>query len=341
MNYLCFFFRQSKSRAATVVAALLHVQVAFAASVNPATINIITETHREKPEWRWTPKLQFTIVGPIASGSTLSIVTFGSDGRRWTRAECGASVLAQGERERVNDCGERMDARYSINQTGVFAFEIVLSNPLSGDSRKLYTGKFRVGQYVYNPTKASDRSRQFYYTVDNDWRLSVGLLRDVPQDYHRTLAVDLWFKRTIIDLSRLSAHLIYQGKEVASIGGSLIFTVNRQEPNPEEFHGVTFNLPALFSAEHPENFRVHKLYENPGAYQLKVLRDGKLARTIDFSIGPDGRFAANGISVPAGIAASSLVVPVTISGDSDGVWNPSAWKTDMHWGNPITGFTPR
>jgi hypothetical protein len=341
VKYLCFFFRQSMSRAATVIAALLPMQIAFAASVNPATINIFTETHREKPEWRWTPKLQFTIVGPVASGSTLSIVTIGADGKPWTRVECGAPVLAEGERERVNDCGERLDSRPSINQTGVFGFEIVLSNPLTGSATKLYAGKFKVGRYVYNPTRATDRNRQFYYTVDNDWRLSIGLMREMARDYHRTLAVDLWFKRTITDLSRFSAHLIYGGKEVANAGGSLIFTVNRHEANPAEFHGLTFNLPALFSAEHPENFRIHKLYENPGAYQLKVQRDGKLARTIDFSIGPDGRFAANGISVPAGIAANSLVVPVTISGDSDGVWNPSAWKTDMHWGNPIIGFTPR
>lgn len=332
---------QVACRVAAGIATLLLMNIAYAAAVNPATINIITESHQDKPEWRWTPKVQFTIIGPVASGSTISIVTIGAEGKRWTRVECGAPLLAEGERERVNDCGERLDSRTSINQTGVFGFEIVLSNPLIGSATKLYTGKFKVGRYVYNPTRATDRNRQFYYPVDNDWRLPVGLMREVERDYHRTLAVDLWFKGTIADLSRFSAHLMYGGKEVANVGGSLIFTVNRHETNPDEFHSLTFNLPALFSAEHPENFRMYKLYENPGAYQLKVLRDGKLARTMGFSIGTDGRFASNGISVPLGIAANSLVVPVTVSGHSDGVWNHSAWKTDLHWGNPIMGFTPR
>ena len=39
-----------------------------------------------------------------------------------------------------------------------------------------------------------------------------------------------------------------------------------------------------------------------------------------------------------GFALVVVIVPVTIIGDQDGMWNRTAWKTDAFYGNPLTGF---
>nr|ART36717.1 D602 [uncultured bacterium] len=83
----------------------------------------------------------------------------------------------------------------------------------------------------------------------------------------------------------------------------------------------------------------HYLSENAGEYELKVLRNKKLARSIKFTVGPDGGFE-NGINAANKIGGRRVIVPVMIIGDQDGPWDKSAWRTDAFYGNPLTGFTP-
>src|SRR3712207_7197263 len=43
---------------------------------------------------------------------------------------------------------------------------------------------------------------------------------------------------------------------------------------------------------HPNSFRLDK---NPGTYEIKVLRRGKLVRSTKFTVGSDGKIVDNGI----------------------------------------------
>jgi hypothetical protein len=76
---------------------------------------------------------------------------------------------------------------------------------------------------------------------------------------------------------------------------------------------------------------------SPGDYQIKVLQDGKLTRTADFKVGPDGSFD-NGIASANKLGSDKVIVPVKVLVDH-APWNKLAWKTEAFYGNPLTGFT--
>jgi hypothetical protein len=82
-----------------------------------------------------------------------------------------------------------------------------------------------------------------------------------------------------------------------------------------------------------------KMAANPGEYEFKVLWNNKLARSIKFTVGPNGKLD-NGIATANKIGTERVIVPVQIIGVQDGQWNTTAWRTDAFYGSPLTGFTP-
>lgn len=80
------------------------------------------------------------------------------------------------------------------------------------------------------------------------------------------------------------------------------------------------------------------LAANPGEYEVKVLREGDLARSAKFTVGPDGRLVDNGITQKNNLGGLAMVLPVKVLGTGDGTWDTSAWKTDAFYGNPLSGF---
>jgi hypothetical protein len=82
---------------------------------------------------------------------------------------------------------------------------------------------------------------------------------------------------------------------------------------------------------------IHVLAENPGEYEVKILRNNKLARSLKFTVAPGGSFD-NGIAKSNKLGSNRVIVPVQIIGDQDGIWDRNAWR-DAFYGNPLTGFT--
>jgi hypothetical protein len=80
----------------------------------------------------------------------------------------------------------------------------------------------------------------------------------------------------------------------------------------------------------------HKLYQNPGEYEFKLLREGKLSRLIKFSVNKDGRIIDTKIGNGQGFNG---VFSAKIVGNGDGISNNSAWNEGWR-GNTITGFAP-
>jgi hypothetical protein len=82
---------------------------------------------------------------------------------------------------------------------------------------------------------------------------------------------------------------------------------------------------------------------NPGNYEIKVLWNDELSRSIKFTVGAGGGFASG---VPLlykvrnvdGDRLTGVIVPVAILDAQDGPWNKAAWKTDAFYGNPPVGF---
>ena len=66
-----------------------------------------------------------------------------------------------------------------------------------------------------------------------------------------------------------------------------------------------------------------KMASNPGEYEFKLLWNNKLARSIKFVVGPDGKLD-NGIATSNKLGNDRVIVPVQIIGDQDGQWNKLA-----------------
>ncbi len=87
---------------------------------------------------------------------------------------------------------------------------------------------------------------------------------------------------------------------------------------------------------HPE---IHAVSTKPGEYEVRVLRHNRLARTIKFTVGSDGRIVNNGLGTSIGMPWVNFV-SVAIHGNQDGPWDKNAWKTEGFYGNLLKGFTP-
>ena len=76
--------------------------------------------------------------------------------------------------------------------------------------------------------------------------------------------------------------------------------------------------------------------------QAKVLRGDppELARSIKFTVGPDGKIVDSGVAAASSVLTRRVLVPVQIIGDMDGQWDRNAWKTEAFYGHPLKGFTP-
>jgi hypothetical protein len=73
--------------------------------------------------------------------------------------------------------------------------------------------------------------------------------------------------------------------------------------------------------------------------EVKVLRNGKLARVAKFTVGADGKIVDNGIGKSNNLGAPRMILPVQIVGADDGEWDKTAWKTGAFYGNSLSGFT--
>ena len=83
----------------------------------------------------------------------------------------------------------------------------------------------------------------------------------------------------------------------------------------------------------------HLLSGNLGEYEIKVLSKGHVARSIKFTVGPDGKFD-NGIAAANQLGRGGVIVPVQKLGTLDLQSHPIAWRTDAFYNNRLQGFTP-
>jgi len=84
---------------------------------------------------------------------------------------------------------------------------------------------------------------------------------------------------------------------------------------------------------------LYLMSENPGDYEIKILYQGHLVRSIKFAVDAEGKLVDNGIAASNKLGNNRVIVPVQVLGDADGKWDKTAWKTEAFYGNPLTGFT--
>jgi len=147
--------------------------------------------------------------------------------------------------------------------------------------------------------------------------------------------------------SKYAAYLYYKGQMVAEAipESAVCEALNQPESNQDSANAYcrsvfTFQKAILWDKEPGvmEPGFYYEMYKNPGEYEIKVLQNGKLARTAKFTFGSDYKIADNGLVKQNSVGTLRVLVPAQIIGEQDGQWDRNAYKTDAFFGNPLSGF---
>ena len=308
-------------------------------------------------QWSWVPRMQFRVNGPIASGSQL-YVEFSTPTGPWVKFDCNTDAIEKGYWWKT-ECGGRQipEAQGSL-YTGPVTFTIKMRNELQGTDSTLFTGKMKVAKAKTNEV-GPKAAQKFVYWVDQDWNLPIGYVYLTASDVFGWKLPDLhvafWVRG---DAYKFDPHLFYQGKEIGKkfLDGTEIGRAGcdaEVEINPTHYveesvpqkakwarvECTFYNVKGSNTTGDDTTKDLFTLAANPGEYEFKILWNNKLARSIKFTVQPGGKFD-NGIATSNQLGNDRVIVPVTIIGDQDGMWNKTAWQTDAFYGNPLKGFTP-
>ena len=338
-------------------------------TVNKPSIQITLRTHQQyyrngqedQETWSWTPRIVYRVIGPIAAGSQLSVDFTLPSGKPWIKFDCNTKETAAGywwETECGVNSADVKDEQASI-ETGVAGFKINLKNELEGTNKTLFSGKFKVEKFHVGVVDLPKFKNNFSYYVNYDWNLPIGYVYGYdgmdarvgypPSPTEARLTFVTWFKGDPknLEYGQYVAYLYYQGKLVADSagGGDKYGSSNCQITNaayhesPNTYCRRRFTVNAMVWDKQPEfHPRDFPMYKNPGEYEIKVLENGKLARTAKFTMGANFQLVETGIGPNNNLGTGRIVVPVQVIGDQDGQWDRNAFKTDAFFVNPLTGF---
>lgn len=301
--------------------------------------------------WSWRPRYFFTVAGPLAGGSQISVSFFKPDGSLWFTQPCETPEIAEGATGNITNPNDGGDAslRQTTTTTGNFTFKVNLKNELTSTNKTLFNGKFTVGKFHSGPDVPANKN-QFEYYVEHDWLLPIGYLyfdtrlnEEAPP-----MRLSIWFRGETQE-EDVAAYVFYKGKQICSTKVSeqgsaypkFAVSTTGSDSDPMwrsilfSFHNVAAYYKQISANSKP---MWHFLDANPGEYEIKVLRKGKLARVVTFTVGADGKVVDNGIAQKNKMGNFALVVPVKILPGQDGKAKPETVKTDAFYGNPLTGF---
>jgi hypothetical protein len=306
--------------------------------------------HGKNPKmWSWVPEFKFSLTKGRNSGDQ-HYIEYTVPGGATIKSDCQLNQNGTGF-----ECGGRSipEEKGSIH-TGLVNFNIKVRNELQGIDTTLFTGRMKVAR-ACNNTNCSASAGEWVYYVDHDWNLPIGhIYYDMRNQDKPSFNVAFWARG---DAYRMEPHLFYQGKEIGRVQledgtpvGSPICRVSIENAATHTPQGMSwkakwtrvdceFPLVKGWDKSGDKRKDMFKLADNPGEYEFKVLWNNKLARSIKFTVGPNGKID-NGIATANKLNTGRVIVPVTIIGDQDGQWDRNAWKTESFYGNPLSGFTP-
>jgi hypothetical protein len=305
--------------------------------VDKMSIKIYFRAQRAEAEWRWTPKIDFNIFGKAADSVIWTVEYTLPNGKPFVKIDCSDNGNSQDTFSNVENCGNDLEWKDATNLTGNFGFQIRMTDELNSINKVLYSGKFTVNKILYNPAKNPAFNKNFYYYVDYDWRMTTAYVGAWQTEFTpRHLFTWLWVKKSTTNLNS-TGYLFYNGKKIGEASPSADMSYTPEENENADFTRLRFEFNAVYQkadAERKPDW--WKLYENPGEYEIKILRAGELSRVLKFSIGKDGLVQTNiGKEVHEGYGG--IIVPVQISGTTDGTLNQTILKSGW-WGNPISGL---
>ncbi len=314
-------------------------------SVTPRTVTLFKG---DGSTYSWTPVIKFDTNGPLPSGAQYYAVVSLPTGAPWVELDC---KWVGGSQSNYYQCGgPDVPEEKGTTAAGLFPFAIKMRNELKETDEMLFTGKVRIEKAPVDDGTPAERARKSFFYPAHDWALPIGYVFYGPEENY--LYTVFWVRGNTYNIQ---PHIFYKGRELdyggtdksscntrAEVGDAYIRSV---KPAPV-WRLVECRLHTVLVRDkgNRDDTR-HRLMSNPGEYEIKVLWNDELARSLKFNVGPDGNFAG-GIPLLYRIDArsderlSGVIVPVQVIGAQDGPWNKNAWKTDAFYGNPPQGFAP-
>lgn len=317
--------------------------------------------------WSWVPEMKYTVNGPIESGSLLNVEFEIPGSGPWIKLECKTESTQAGFSLKTECGGREIPEEKGSIYTGAVNFTIRIRNELAGTDAVLFSGKMKVAKVRSNET-APNTVSHFVYYVDHDWNLPIGYLFYEPDTQWELDRPERWAapKFSVAFWTRGESsgfavpHLFYGGKEVGKAyynGGEVGVpncSVTEVQNNPTHItepagQFMWTRWKCTFSNVMPWNKtgssnetmfgRLFLFSENPGLYEMKIMHNGHLIRTLKFAVDAKGKLVDNGIATTNKLGSDRVIVPVQVLGDQDGPWDRTAWKADAFYGNPLAGFS--
>jgi hypothetical protein len=328
-------------------------------TIDKTSVQVTTQEHRsyfsEGKEiadfWSWTPRIDFRVNGPIPAGSQLQAEFFLPGGKSWLKLDCATGEIGPGQWWQVGNpsCGNNLPDEQGIIYTGPMDFKIYIRNELQGTSKTLFAGKMNVKKVHVTPDLPVNKNH-FDFFIDHDWNLPIGYVFAAESDDDSyadfaPLGLAMWFRG---ETNNVAAYLFYKGQEISNTATSTKGTSNQEvsnltfEDSPFQWRRMSFTFfnVLAFNREDPDNHpSAFRLDRNPGEYEVKVLRGGKLIRTARFQVGADGRIVDNGVARNNNLGTKRMVMPVQVIGSEGPDHDPNSWKAGAFYGNPLSGFS--
>lgn len=313
--------------------------------VTPRTV---TSYKGDGSTYSWTPVIRFDTSGNIPSGAQYHATVSLPNGAPWADADC---KWVGGSQSGYYQCGgPDFPEDKGTTATGLFPFAIKMRNELKGTDETLFTGRVKIEKAPGDEGTPAERARRGFYYPAHDWALPVGYVYYAPEENY--LYTSFWMRGSV---NNVKPHLFYKGRELDYGGTDKASCNDRTEvgdgyirsvkPAPV-WHLVECKLFTVIAREDGnKNDTRQRVLANPGEYEIKVLWNDELARSIKFSVGTDGNLAGGvpllyRVRGDEGERLTGVIVPATVIGTQDGTWDRNAWKTEAFYGNPPQGFAP-
>ena len=290
--------------------------------------------------YSWVPGVSFEVIGPIPGGSQFVAEFQKADGSPWLSANMPTDEIGADDSAviKMPDTDENALEKKAITAIGTFPFKIRLKNALAGKNEVFFSGKYEVTKVPMRVPGDAKNTHDFA-TVE-DWRAPLGYLWLNPKSDENapTLSVQMWFRGGTNDTQAL---LFKDGQQIADSRGNEeaeLPTAASEAPYNWSLRQFNFLKVRGFNKEEANRYEAHFLDKNPGNYEIRVLRDGKLARVAKFTVGADGKIVDNGVASGNKMGGIRMVLPVQVMGTADKPLKADNWKTHALYGNPLSGF---
>ncbi len=305
-------------------------------------------------QWAWLPKVQFYTFHDGVATQRINAEWYKPDGSLWFTEALLANTGRSGKDGTVFVRSEHptseMDKNASI-APGLYGVKII--NTKSGET--MFQGKFKVAKTPPLYEDASLKNQVDFY-VENDWLMPMGYAGyDVEENFEAPRPhVWMWFKGEV-DAKQLEARLFYNGQQIASTDENCNNCIRAPWSQQIRAEGCSQFAPtcrwSLYGFYWTNFITINEQYDffksrvpnttatndAPGEYTVKVFYKGQQIREAKFGVDQKGSIAQNNFSSQIFLPHHKVVIPVKVMGANE-KWNATSWKTDMLYGNPLTGF---